>query len=551
MYLKVYILNDTKLAMPGGGLYALVAYGAQNVLLSGNPDFTYFYKTYKKYAHFAEESVTFAMDGPQDLSYDQPIQVRLKIQRVADLVRDMYFVFDLPDIYCKYIELPQTLPGGVRREQYNFAWTTYVGCQIIQEIGFYIGGQKIQGFDGTYMIAKAQADLDSRSFQKWSRLVGNIPDLYDPANGLYGGGSTGLGYPLVYNSNGPSGSTTTPANVNRPSIAGRTLQVPLQFWFTESTFESLPLVSLQYQECEVQITLRPINQLYRILDINGYQVAPGYQYNPSPIPLQPENVYYTSVSDISDVTINNFLTDIGTPKPLLNTWPLNPRIQMTYVYLTDEERTQFSNQPLQYLVRQVTIYPFQGLTSRQIVDLQTHNPIERLIVVPRRSDSLLYRNQVANFSNWLNPLKPPYIPIIQSPPNAPGVGWPPTVNLNSATGTFVLNGQRSIMRGLAVLGDGNLLQEEKPLVYFTQVVPWKYLTGIPDPELLVYPFALSSPGIQPDGTLNSSRIKLFQVDLNVYPLPANSFYQYDITVYVENLNWVNVAGGTGGLKYAL
>jgi hypothetical protein len=120
------------------------------------------------------------------------------------------------------------------------------------------------------------------------------------------------------------------------------------------------LVSLQYQECEVQITLRPINELYRILDINGYQVAPGYQYNPSPISLQPENVYYTSVSDISDITINNFLTDIGTPNPLLNTWPLNPRIQMTYVYLTDEERAQFSNQPLQYLVRQITTYQFPG-----------------------------------------------------------------------------------------------------------------------------------------------------------------------------------------------
>jgi hypothetical protein len=222
---------------------------------------------------------------------------------------------------------------------------------------------------------------------------------------------------------------------------------------------------------------------------------------------------------------------------------------MTYVYLTDEERAQFSNQPLQYLVRQVTIYPFQGLTSRQIVELQTHNPIERLIIVPRRSDSLLYRNQVANFSNWINPLKPPFIPVIQNPPHP--AGWPPTVNINSATGTFVLNGQRSIMRALAVLGDGNLLQEEKPLEYFTQVVPWKYLRGIPDPELLVYPFALSSPTTQPDGTINSSRIKLFQVDLNVYPLPSNSFYQYDITVYVENLNWVNVSGGTGGLKYAL
>ena len=544
MNLKLYILNDTKLAMPGGGLFSLVAYGAQNVLLSGNPDFTYFYKTYKKYSHFAEESVTFAMDGPQDLSYEQPIQVRFKLQRVADLVRDMYFLFDLPDIYCKALQLPIQTANGTRTSQYNFAWVPYIGCHIIQEIGIYIGGQKIQGFDGAYMISRAQCDLDNRAFQKWSRLVGNIPDLYDPANGLYAGGSTGTGYPLVYNNNGPPpASTVIPANINRPSIAGRTLQVPLPFWFTESTFESLPLVSLQYQECEVQITLRPINELYRILDINGYQVAPGYQYNASPISLQPENVYYTSVSDISDITINNFLTDIGTPNPLLNTWPLNPRIQMTYVYLTDEERAQFSNQPLQYLVRQITTYQFPGLISRQVVELQTHNPIERLIIVPRRSDSLQYRNQVSNFSNWLNPLKPPFIPS--------GGGWPPSVNLTSATGQYVLNGQRSIMRSLTVLGDGNNLQEPKPLEYFTQVVPWKYLTGIPDPELLVYPFGLHSPGIQPDGSINSSRIKLFQVDLDVYPLPANSFYNYDITIYVENLNWVNIASGTGGLKYAL
>jgi hypothetical protein len=549
--LKNYILNNTKLAMPGGGLFSLVAYGAQNVLLSGNPDFTYFYKTYKKYSHFAEESVTFSMDGPQELSYSQPVQIRFKLQRVADLVRDMYFLFDLPDIYCKHIEnLP--LANG-RTSEYNFAWTQYIGCHIIQEIGFYIGGQKIQSFDGSYMITKAQCDLDSRAFQKWSRLVGNIPDLYDPANGLYGGGSTGVGYPLVYNNNGQGASTMVPPNVNRPSIFGRTLQVPLPFWFTDSTFQSLPLVSLQYQECEVQITLRPINQLYSILDNNGYSVAPGYQYNPSPIVYSPENVYYTSVSDISDITINNFLTDIGTPKPLLNTWPLNPRIQMTYVYLTDEERSQFSSQSLQYLVRQITTYEFKGLTSRQIVELQTHNPIERLIIVPRRSDSLQYRNQVANFSNWINPLKPPFIPAGTPPPGypPPAVPWPPSVNILNATGNMVLYGQRSIMNTLAILGDGNLLQEEKPLTYFTQVIPWKYLTGIPDPELLVYPFGLRSPTVQPDGSINSSRIKLFQVDLNVYPLSPNSFYQYDITVYVENLNWVNIAGGTGGLKYAL
>lgn len=528
--------------MPGGGLFSLVAYGAQNVLLSGNPDFTYFYKTYKKYAHFAEESVTFAMDGSQELSYDQPIQVRFKIQRIADLVRDIYFVFDLPDIYCKYIE---GLPNNQgRTSQYNFAWTKYIGCRLIQNIAFFIGGQKIQEYNGDYIITKAQTDLIGTDFAKWQRLVGNVPEVYDPANGLYAGGTTGTGYPLVYNNNGPSpASTTTPPNTNRPSISGRQIQVPLPFWFAESTFESLPLVALQYHECEIQITLRPINQLYTILDNNGNQVAPGFQFNTSPIALQPQNVYYTAVSDISDITINNFLTDIGTPKPLLNTWPLQPRIQMTYVYVTDDERAQFSSEPLQYLIRQITTYHFDSITSREFVELDTHNPIERILIVPRRSDSLLYRNQIDNYTNWVNPLKPPFIPS--------GGGWPANVNLNSSTGVFVLNGQRSILRTLAILGDGNPLQEEKPISYYNQVVPWKYIKGNPDPELVIYPFSLTSPSNQPDGSINSSRIRVFQIDLNVNPLPVNSFYQYDITMFVESLNWVTISAGMGGLKYAL
>ena len=530
--------------MPGGGLFALVSYGSQNLLLSGNPDFTYFYKSYKKYSHFAEESVTFTMDGPQELSYSQPIQLRMKMQRIADLVRDVYFSFSLPDIYCKYIDLQLAQQYQVPRSaQYNFAWVNYIGCHMIQNVAFFIGGQKIQEFGGEYIIARAQCDLTATQYTKWQTLVGNIPDLTDPANGMYGGGSTGTGYPLVYNNNGATGSTTVPTNINRPSIAGRQIQVPLPFWFSDSTYEALPLVSLQYHECEIQITLRPITQLYRVLDVNGYQVAPGYQYNPSPVSLQPLNVYYTSVSNISDVTINNFLTDVGTPVPLLNTWQLNPSIQMTYVYITDDERTHFSSEPLQYLVRQITSYSFDSVVARQFVELDVHNPIERIIIVPRRSDSLLYRNQVSNFTNWLNPMKAPFIPN--------DGGWANYINLTSSTGKLILNSQQSIINTLTILGDGNPLQEEKPYTYFSQIVPWKYIVGIPAPNILVYPFALSSPDVQPRGSINSSRIKSLQMDLNVYPLPANTFYQYTIGVYVESLNWVTISSGMGGLKYAL
>jgi hypothetical protein len=155
----------------------------------------------------------------------------------------------------------------------------------------------------------------------------------------------------------------------------------------------------------------------------------------------------------------------------------------------------------------------------------------------------LNRNQIDNFTNWTNPKKTQFIPT--------GGGWPANINLVSATGIFVLNGQQSIMNTLTILGDGNPLQEEKPIQYFTQVVPWKYLKGLPDPNLIVYPFALVSPNTQPQGSINSSRIKSFQLDLNVNPLPANTFYQYQITIYVESLNWVTISSGMGGLKYAL
>ena len=96
-----------------------------------------------------------------------------------------------------------------------------------------------------------------------------------------------------------------------------------------------------------------------------------------------------------------------------------------------------------------------------------------------------------------------------------------------------------------------MLQEEKPISYYTELVPWKYLTGNPDQELVVYPFGLASPSSQPDGSINSSRIRVFQIDLNVFPLPTNSFYTYQFAIYVESLNWVTISAGMGGLKYAL
>jgi hypothetical protein len=522
--------------MAGGGLYILVAYGSQNVILSGNPDFTYFYTIMKKYSHFAFESVTIPLDGPQELFYDQPIQVKAIIKRVGDLMMDLYFTFTLPDIYSKYVS-PAT-----RTSQFEFQWVRYIGAQIIQDVSFFVGGTLVQQFDSDYIIASSFTDQDETQFRKWQTLVGDVPDLYDPANGEYSGivGSqtkrTGGLYPNVF----PDPTVTGPQN-NFPSIQGRDITIPLPLWFTQNPSLALPLIALQYHECTIQLTLRPIQDLYTILDLNGNRVRPGFQVSPLNTVTQREsgNILYTPLVEQTGTYIRDYLTDVGYATPKLNTWPLNPRLQSTQAFLTDDERQTFATKPLSYIVRQVTQYPFPGVSSRQLFELYTHNPVPRLIVIPRRSDSTSYQNSWTNYTNWWQYPMAPFVPTRSQIPTG---------------GSSGLNGvgiQRDIIRQIRVVCDGNEIQEIKPLQYFNELSSWRYATGVFPPGLAIYSFALdTSKWTKPSGTLNTSRVRKFQLDIDMWPLATTTNYQYNYSVYVESLNFFVVEGGMGGMKYA-
>jgi len=537
--------------MPGGGLIPLIAYGAQNTYLSGNPDFTYFYKIYKKYSHFSQENVTIPLEGPNELSFTNPIQLRVKIQRIGDLLSDMYLTFRIPDIYCKDVTTPDNLyaPGTRRTEtgsQFEFQWVRFLGAHIIRSAAFFVGGQKIQEFDSEYIIAKAFSDLDKDAFAKWQRLVGDVPELNNPSEGIYKGRSSDdstFGYPLVVS----DGEYADKQQNNNPSIPGRDIIVPIPFWFCQNFANSLPLIALQYHDCEVQFTLRSIQELYTIQDESGvgiFRVAPGNklsleQYSVS----QPVYVPAVNSSGNVDGNFNLFAVDFGFAPPLLNTWFLNPRIQCTFTYLTDDERKVFANQPLSYLLYQTTLYSFPGLFNRQVLDIDTHNPINRLLLVPRRSDTLPYRNDVANYTNWwLYPIN-----LVQISSGIPS-GKP-------STGRFYAGSQDAIIRHLRVLMDGNEIQEEKPVEYFTKVVTWRNERGgsaLPQTNYLpIYSFELESSGLQPSGSVNTSKVRLVQIEVDPWPLPQPTRYLYDLNIYVENINWFEVAGGMGGLKWAL
>jgi len=515
--------------MTGGGLLILIAYGSQNVILSGNPQMTYYYKLFKRYSHFSMENVSIALEGPNELQYDQTTQLRVKIQRIGDLLSDVYFSFQIPDIYSKYVQATY---------QKEFKWVNYLGAAIINRVGFYIGGQRIQEYDGAYLLSKALLEYDTDRFEKWKILVGDVDELTNPAQGAYSAGVSKTSYPNVIED--PVRKAAGLSQLNRPSIVGQEIHVPLNFWFTDATFQALPLTALQYQDCEVQITLNPINQLYTINDVSGYRVGPDFMMNSSEANIN-NNIPQYGSANTTENQIRNFLTDVGYSIPPLNTWFMNPRLQCTFIYLTDDERKVFASNPLSYVFPQVSIIPYNGVIQRATYDLDLHNPISRLIFITRRSD-WLSRNDYANFTNWYSY---PYVPYSKTQ------GINKYLQDGYISGLLIPNSQKDIIRQLRVLCDGNEIQEAKHVDFFTKINPFRYTSGFTRAELPFYTWAVSSSKTQPSGSLNASRVRNLQVEIDVFPLPSGTTYTYDIGIYVESINFFIVASGSGAAKYVL
>ena len=56
---------------------------------------------------------------------------------------------------------------------------------------------------------------------------------------------------------------------------------------------------------------------------------------------------------------------------------------------------------------------------------------------------------------------------------------------------------------------------------------------------------------QPSGSLNTSRLREIQLEVNPWPIDPTANYVYDFTVYVENVNAVKILNGMGGLQFAI
>jgi len=523
--------------MPGG-LITLVTFGKQNVIINGNPQITYFYKSFRRHSHFSMENISIPLEGPNELNLDMPMKLRVKVQRFADLARNCYLTVRLPAIYSK-ISPDREIP-------YEFQWTKQLGARMIQSVACYVGGSKIQEFPGEWIAVRAQLDQETVAYAQFQELIGDVPEMNNPANGFYSDASSGMPlYPNVV-------ATATQSQTNNPSIPSRNLRIPLPFWFSESLGNALPLKALQYHEVEIQVTFQPLRNLYTLLDQYGCRVRYGYQnYNEADFSAtNPETLsdVYNPSTDQNGAP-QNFYTDAGYAIPQTEYFNLNPQMEIEYIYLTDSERSFIAEHPLQYIITQVQTFTYQGIKGRTKFDLDAHNMVRRMIWFARRSDTLVYRNDYLNCTNWKYANQQPYLK-----------GTLAASTIYGTSGVIIPGGQRSILQTARILCEGNEIMEEKPAEYFELQQPYDNLVGGPEGivgqdtmgPLYVLSFAAKgSDLLQPSGSLNVSLINNFQLEVNPYPINPAATYTYDFTVYVESVNFLAITNGMGSLQFAV
>ena len=192
----------------GGGLMQLVAYGAQDIYLTGNPQITFFKVVYRRHTNFSMEAIEQTLNG----SVGQGSRVTSTISRNGDLVGRMYF---------------ELTSDSSSADVANF------GAAAFDNVEVEIGGQRIDRQHGDWM-------------EVWAELT-------EPNTACSVGRLGTVGGTLFQNMSGMGGMQVDDGN------DAVTYHVPLQFWFCRNPGLALPLIALQYHEVKINTTFSSVN----------------------------------------------------------------------------------------------------------------------------------------------------------------------------------------------------------------------------------------------------------------------------------------------------
>ena len=524
----------------GGALMQLVAYGAQDVFLTGTPEITFWKVSYRRHTNFAMESIEQTFNGQADFGK----RVTCTISRNGDLAYRTYLQVTLP-------EINQNVASG----DVYARWLDFPGEQLVSTVEIEIGGQRIDRQYGDWMHIWNQLTLTSEQQKGYHKMVGNTTQL------------TYITDPNFAAVNGPCAASGGPAQVCAPrnALPETTLYVPLQFWYCRNPGLALPLIALQYHEVKINLDLRPIGEcLWAVSKLN--ETSPTTSVSVSA-------AYQQSLVAAS--------------------------LYVDYIFLDTDERRKMAQNPHEYLFEQLQFTGDESVgSSSNKIKLNFNHPCKELIWVVQpdanvdycsslNGGEVLYKTlgaQPFNYTDAIDAL-PNAVHAFGGEAevsganafiNASGLFQAPGATDGTAStgaeagftggvgstvsdaGTFVLAetaldlhcwGENPVVTAKLQLNGQDRFSEREGS-YFDVVQPYQHHTRHPDTGINVYSFALRPEEHQPSGTCNFSRIDNAVLQLVLSSGTVSGTATAKVRVYAVNYNVLRVMSGMAGVAYS-
>jgi hypothetical protein len=312
----------------------LVAYGAQDVYLTGNPQITFWKVTYRRHTNFAMESIEQTFNGQADFGR----RVTCTISRNGDLAYRTYLQVTLP-------EINQQMANTNQSDVYA-RWLDFPGEQLISQVEVEIGGQRIDRQYGDWMHIWNQLTLSAEQERGYHQMIGNTTAL------------TYITDPSFNDVDGPCESTA-PRQVCAPrnALPETTLYIPFQFWYCRNPGLALPLIALQYHEVKINLDIRPTDEC--LWAVSSLDCGAGTNN------LKVSTAYAQSLVAAS--------------------------LYVDYVFLDTDERRRMAQNPHEYLIEQLQFTGDESVgSSSNKIKLNFNHPCKELIWVVQPDENVDY-----------------------------------------------------------------------------------------------------------------------------------------------------------------
>ena len=326
----------------GGGLLQLVAYGAQDVYLTGNPQITFFKVVYRRHTNFAIEAIQQTPTGSNSLGSRASFQ----ITRNGDLIHRVYFNGKIKN------------DNAVSDTTNNVALVPNFGQRLLKTVELEIGGQRIDKHYSEWLYIWNELSLPMGKRSGYNTMVGaNNVNL---CTKLAGGDS----YELY---------------------------VPLEFWFCRNVGLALPLIALQYHEVKINVEYESAANLVdtcvtNLCDGDEATCTNGNTIPGTAGPYQVDGVDVLRYASGSAISLSD-----------ANLW-------VDYVFLDTDERRRFAQLSHEYLIEQLQFTGTDTMTASASADsmkpvrLNFNHPCKELIWAVKAADKTA--TQVTFWNNF-------------------------------------------------------------------------------------------------------------------------------------------------------